>query len=97
MNHVAKTAGKKPVQGMPFDQVLLDAYKEAQVLAQCTQRTEKAMRASALPTFNGVGDSDIVGIERALMRRSHGFGAISNIETSSRTSAGNRSIMYAAC
>ena len=48
----------------PRDQILLDAYKEAQVLAQCTMRTERAMRASQLPTFNGVGDSDIVGIER---------------------------------
>ena len=48
----------------PRDPILLEAYKEAQVLAQCTMRTEKAMRASQLPTFNGIGDTDIVGIER---------------------------------
>lgn len=29
LNHVAKTAGRKPVQGRPFDQVLLDAIVQA--------------------------------------------------------------------
>ena len=48
----------------PRDEILLAAYKEAMGLAQCTERTEKAIRASKLRTFNGVGDTDIVGIER---------------------------------
>ena len=34
------------------------------MLARCTKRTEKAIRASALPSFSGVGDEDLVGITR---------------------------------
>ena len=48
----------------PRSETLLAAYKEARALAECTRRTEKAIRASQLPTFNGVGDEDIVGIAR---------------------------------
>ena len=48
----------------PRSEILLAAYKEARVLADCTRRTERAIHASQLPTFNGVGDEDIVGIPR---------------------------------
>ena len=54
----------KALEFAPRDQILLEAYKEARVLAECTRRTERAIRASQLPTFSGVGDEDITGIPR---------------------------------
>lgn len=55
---------RKALEYAPRDETLLAAYKEARVLAECTRRTERAIKASQLPTFNGVGDEDIVGICR---------------------------------
>ena len=60
---------RRALEIAPRDDVLLGAYKEAMVLAQCTERTEKAIRASKLQTFNGVGDEDIVGILRGACKR----------------------------
>ena len=55
---------RRALELAPRDSCLLSAYKEAMVLADCTRRTERAIRASQLPTFNGVGDSDVVDISR---------------------------------
>ena len=41
---------RKALEIAPRDETLLGAYKEAMVLAQCTERTERAIKASQLKT-----------------------------------------------
>ena len=55
---------RRALEIAPRDDTLLTAYREAMALAECTRRTERAIRASQLPTFDGVGDCDIVDIPR---------------------------------
>jgi len=60
---------RKALEVRPRDETLLNAYKEAMALAECTRRTERAIKASALPSFNGVGDSDIIDVARGACKK----------------------------
>ena len=46
---------RKALEIAPRDETLLGAYKEAMVLAQCTERTERAIKASQLKTVRASG------------------------------------------